>query len=230
MSAVGLARAGIVVMKQTHAADPASDRPERARQGAKGERTRQRIKDAFAELLGAKSFTSVTIADICRTSDITVGGFYFHFPSQEALLDEVMAEYIDVLVGDFEGALDDRASGALADEVCGAFLKAYSEQVGLARTFQQLTRLRSDYAARWRLASEDGMKMLAARLGLERRDLAPDRAQFLAYALITMIVSKLDLVYVYPDRSGAAAATSRSALAGELAELWRRMAASQEPA
>jgi AcrR family transcriptional regulator len=220
----------MVVMKQTHTPDLTPDRSERARQGAKGERTRQRIKDAFAELLGAKSFTAVTIADICRTSDITVGGFYFHFPSQEALLDEVMTEYIDVLVGDFERALNDHASGALADEVCGAFLKAYSEQVGLARTFQQLTRLRSDYAARWRLASEGGMRMLAGRLGLERPDLAPDRAQFLAYALITMIVSKLDLVYVYRDRSGAAAATSRAALAGELAELWRRMAASQEPA
>jgi AcrR family transcriptional regulator len=217
-------------MRQTNAADLAPDKPERLRQGAKGERTRQRIKAAFADLLGAKSFTSVTIADICRTSDITVGGFYFHFASQEALLDEVMAEYLEALVGDFDAALEGDGRGDLAAAVCGAFLKAYSERIGLARTFQQLTRMRSDYALRWRLASEAEMEKLAARLRAERLDLAPDPARFLAYGLITMIISRLDLVYVYRDRSEAAAATSPAALAGELAELWRRMAASQEPA
>ena len=45
-----------------------------------------------------------------------------------------------------------------------------------------------------------------------------------------MVVSRLDLVYVYRDRSGAQAAASRAALAGELAALWTRMAASPEPA
>jgi AcrR family transcriptional regulator len=220
----------MAAMKQTNGAELAPDRPERARQGAKGERTRQRIKEAFADLLGGKSFTSVTIADICRTSDITVGGFYFHFPSQEALLDEVMAEYLSGLIGDFEAALDDRRGAGLAEAVCGAFVKAYSERVGLARTFQQLTRLRSDYAARWRLASEGAMARLAKRLEGARPDLAPERTLFLAYALITMVVSRLDLVYVYRDRSGAQAAASRAALAGELAALWTRMAASPEPA
>jgi AcrR family transcriptional regulator len=217
-----------IAMRQT--INPAPDKPERTRQGAKGERTRGRIKAAFADLLGAKSFTSVTIADICRTSDITVGGFYFHFGSQEALLDEVMTEYIEALVGDFEAALEDRPRGGLADAVCGAFLKAYSERVGLARTFQQLTRMRSDYALRWRLASEAAMEMLADRLRAERPDLAPDRARFLAYGLVTMIISRLDLVYVYRDRSGRTATPPREALGRDLVEFWKRMAASRDAA
>ncbi|HEX4198266.1 MAG TPA: TetR/AcrR family transcriptional regulator [Caulobacteraceae bacterium] len=204
--------------------DLSADKPERARQGAKGERTKQRIKAAFADLLAGKSFTSITIADICRTSDITVGGFYFHFASQEDLLDEVIAEYIDVLVGDFDAAIDDRRGTALAEAVCGAFLKAYSEQAGLARTFQQLTRMRSDYASRWRVASEGGMRRLGESLAVERPDLAPDRALFLAHALVTMIMSKLDLIYVYRDRSGKTAAASSATLARDLTQLWRRMA------
>ena len=217
-------------MRQTNAANLAPDKPERGRQGAKGERTRQRIKTAFADLLGVKSFTSVTIADICRTSDITVGGFYFHFASQEALLDEVMGEYLEALVGDFDAALEGDERGDLAAAVCGAFLKAYSERIGLARTFQQLTRMRTDYALRWRLASEVEMGKLAARLRTERPDLAPDRARFLAYGLVTMIVSRLDLVYVYRDRSGRTGSTPREVLARELAGLWKRMAAGQDPA
>jgi hypothetical protein len=120
---------------------------------------------------------------------------------------------------------DDADGGELAGAVCGAFLTAYSERGGLARTFQQLIRLKSDYAVRWRLASQGAMARLATRLRRVRPGLAGEQALFLAYALVTMIVSKLDLVYVYRGRSGAQAAASRAALAGELGELWTRMAA-----
>jgi AcrR family transcriptional regulator len=208
--------------RQSIGAADAPDRRELGRQGVKGEQTRQRIKSAFADLLERTSFASVTIADICRTSDITVGGLYFHFPSQEELLDEVMAEYVERLIGDLDAALE---ATALAEAVCAAFLKAYTEKVGLARTFQQLTRMRSDYATRWREASERSLLRLASRLGEARADLAPDRACFLAFALVTMIMSRLDLVYVYRDRSETAAAAASTTLLAELTEVWRRMAA-----
>jgi AcrR family transcriptional regulator len=190
----------------------------------KGERTRQRIKSAFAELLEIKSFASVTIADICRTSDITVGGFYFHFASQEDLMDEVMAEYVDGLVADVRAALTEAQGAALANAVCGAFLDAYSQRGGLARTFQQLTRMRSDYAVRWRQASDWLVARLGEILALERTDLSPERVRFLAYALIIMIMSKLDLVYVYHEHPAEAAGVGREALERELCELWGRMA------
>jgi AcrR family transcriptional regulator len=174
---------GVIATKDTAAAAPAPDR--RGRHGVKGERTRRRIKSAFAELLDGKGFASVTIADICRTADITVGGFYFHFASQEELLDEAMAEYAAALLGDLEAALEDGGAD-LAEAVCEAFLEAYCDRAGLARTFQQLTRMRSDYALRWRTASRSVMQKLAERLGVERADLAPDQAAFLAYALVTI--------------------------------------------
>jgi AcrR family transcriptional regulator len=211
---------GTIPTRQTIDPVGALDRREPGRQGVKGERTRQRIKAAFAGLLERKSFASVTIADICRTSDITVGGLYFHFPSQEQLLDEVMAAYVARLVGDLEAALEETQ---LANAVCSAFLKAYSETAGLAGAFQQLTRLRPDYALRWRTASELTLLRLAERLRASRVDLSADRATFLAYALVTMIMSRLDLVYVYRGRSASAAAPAT--LHAELAELWRRMAA-----
>jgi AcrR family transcriptional regulator len=217
---------GAIAAKETNRAGDPTDRREPGRQGIKGERTRQRIKAAFAELLERKSFASITIADICRTSDITVGGLYFHFPSQEQLLDEMMAEYVAALVGALEAALD---QPDLAEAVCAAFVEAYSGRIGLARTFQQLTRMRADYAARWRAGSAPALTRLAQRIGDERGELAPDKATFLAYALVTMIMSKLDLVYVYRGRGEAAAAASRTALAAELPLLWRRMAAGGTP-
>ncbi len=101
----------------------------------KGERTRGRIKEVFAELLENKSFASITIADICRASDVTVGGFYFHFVSQDELLNEVMWQYADDLMRVVDAAIIDGPRTPLAVSVCSAFLRAYAAQSGLARRF-----------------------------------------------------------------------------------------------
>jgi AcrR family transcriptional regulator len=213
--------------------DPVSTvvgKPAPVRPGNKGERTRLRIKAAFGELLEVKSFATVTIADICRTSDITVGGFYFHFASQEELLDEVMAEYVGDLISDVRAAMAEARDDALAQAVCGAFVGVYSQRAGLARTFQQLTRMRSDYAARWRQASEKTIAQLGEILAQERPDLSDERARFLGYALIIMIMSKLDLVYVYQEHAAGAAGADRAALERELCVLWARMTQLQQAA
>lgn len=194
----------------------------------KGERTRERIKADFAALLQSQAFASVTIADICRASGITVGGFYFHFASQEDLLEEVMTEHLAALLGDLDAALDGVRPGAsLAQAVCGAFLTAYATRTGLARTFLQLTRMRADYATRWRDASEGAINRLSARIARERPDLAEPKALFLAYALVAMVMSRLDLVYVYRGRA-LTAGVIQPALLGELVELWDRMVGGAE--
>jgi AcrR family transcriptional regulator len=217
-----MARPSGAIAKPAPSAPAPPEAAERARLSNKGERTRQRIKAAFSELLEVKSFTSVTIADICRISEITVGGFYFHFASQEDLLDEVMAEYVERLIGEVDAALAGSRPEPAARAVCQAFLKAYSERSGLARTFQQLTRMRSDYAARWRSASEPAIARLGETLRLERPGLTAERARFLAYALVTMIISKLDLVYVYREHGGGAA-PEPGRLERDLVGLWGRM-------
>lgn len=188
----------------------------------KGERTRQRIKDAFAELLAEKNFAALTIADICRKSDITVGGFYFHFAGQEELLDEVMNEYSQALWADVDVAMAVAGSADPAVAVCATFVGAYEHKNGLARAFQQLTRMRSDYAQRWRAASGPRIERLADILRGERPDLAREKAHLLAHVLMTMIVSQLDLVYVFAGRGRSG--RGRDIVAG-LVETWGRMVA-----
>jgi AcrR family transcriptional regulator len=186
----------------------------------KGERTRARIRSAFSELLAHKSFAAITISDLCRTAEITVGGFYFHFPNQDALLDEVMREYGD----DLGQALDDAMTAegpGLAGSICAALVSAYQERNGLARTFQQLRRTRVEYAARWRAITDPRIAQLAAILARERSDLSAQKAAFLAHALITMVVSQLDLTFVYVDRSRTVA--TAAALTKNLTLLWHRM-------
>jgi AcrR family transcriptional regulator len=202
---------------------------DRVRASNKGERTRERIKFGFSALLNDKSFAAITISDICRSSGITVGGFYFHFASQEALLDEVMGEHIGRLIADVEAALIDAAlldagGEAAASAVCRAFLAAYSERNGLARTFQQLTRMRVDYAARWREASTPAIARLGQALERSRADLIPERARFLAYSLVAMIISKLDQVYVYRGLGRAAGHRPVDDIEQDLVRTWMRLA------
>lgn len=188
--------------------------------GNKGERTRARIKEAFCELLARKSFASLTISDICRTADITVGGLYFHFASQDALLDEVMWEYVDELGRALDEAMEAKGE-RLADSVCAALVGAYQERNGLARTFQQLRRMRAAYAERWRAIIGPRIVRMAAILSRKRPDLSASKTMFLAHALMTMTVSQLDLAYVYGDRHRTI--LPEAALTEKLVVLWHRM-------
>jgi len=52
--------------------------------------TRRRILDAADELLKTKGFESASVADVMRRAGLTVGGFYAHFPSKDALGQEAL--------------------------------------------------------------------------------------------------------------------------------------------
>ena len=41
--------------------------------------TRQTIKDTFLELLKQKSFTKITVTEICKNAEINRGTFYLHY-------------------------------------------------------------------------------------------------------------------------------------------------------
>ena len=41
--------------------------------------TRQTIKDTFLELLNQKSFTKITVTEICKNAEINRGTFYLHY-------------------------------------------------------------------------------------------------------------------------------------------------------
>jgi AcrR family transcriptional regulator len=51
----------------------------------RAEETRRRILDAAAAAFGERGFAGTSLNDLIRSSGVTKGGFYFHFPSKEAL-------------------------------------------------------------------------------------------------------------------------------------------------
>ncbi|HEV2895720.1 MAG TPA: ScbR family autoregulator-binding transcription factor [Actinomycetota bacterium] len=51
----------------------------------RGTETRRRILEVAAEAFGDRGYAGTSLNDVLRASGVTKGGFYFHFPSKEAL-------------------------------------------------------------------------------------------------------------------------------------------------
>jgi AcrR family transcriptional regulator len=81
----------------------------------KGGRTRQRILETVANLLGEHSFDQISIAEITRRAEVTRPAFYFHFPSKgaavAAILEELFEEFITVADAWYEHPSGDPLAG-----------------------------------------------------------------------------------------------------------------------
>jgi AcrR family transcriptional regulator len=78
-----------------------SERPQRA----DAQRNRARVLDAAEELF-AESGNGATIEDIAKRAGVGVGTVCRHFPTKQALLDEVLTQSFRELVADADEALD----------------------------------------------------------------------------------------------------------------------------
>ncbi|OPX57549.1 MAG: DNA-binding transcriptional repressor AcrR [Methanobacterium sp. PtaB.Bin024] len=77
--------------------------------------TKSRILETAFKLFLKKGFADVSLNEIIRESDITTGGFYYHFDSKDTLLVEVIKRYIfnyfsSVIeqIRDFEGTPEEK--------------------------------------------------------------------------------------------------------------------------
>jgi AcrR family transcriptional regulator len=60
---------------------------------AKGMRTRERILQTAADLFHQRGVNATTVGDVLRASGTGKGQFYQHFPSREALVNEVLERH-----------------------------------------------------------------------------------------------------------------------------------------
>ena len=51
----------------------------------RGSETRRRILEVAAEAFADRGYAGTSLSDVLKASGVTKGGFYFHFPSKEAL-------------------------------------------------------------------------------------------------------------------------------------------------
>lgn len=64
--------------------------PARGTRGSKAERTRKRILDAAARVLSVNGYAGFRLADVAEAAQLQPPTIYYHYPSREDLIEEVM--------------------------------------------------------------------------------------------------------------------------------------------
>jgi len=65
---------------------------------ARAARSGAALRQALLRLLAEKPFDQITVRDICARADVHYATFFRHHAGKEALLDDIAAEQIDILV------------------------------------------------------------------------------------------------------------------------------------
>jgi TetR/AcrR family transcriptional repressor of nem operon len=86
------------------------------------EETRARILAAAGRLLREGGYAATGVADLMNASHLTVGAFYAHFDSKEALFSEVVARSLDGIADSLLKGLDDTRGFPFVREIARRYL------------------------------------------------------------------------------------------------------------
>ena len=87
---------------------------EGGRKMRKGEKTKQKLIEAAAELFGRYDFDSVTVDAIVEAAGIAKGTFYIYFESKDALIATLLSDYVNSVDADYKAHLDSLPSETTA--------------------------------------------------------------------------------------------------------------------
>lgn len=97
--------------------EPKSEKPE-TRRGQQARESKDRIYETGIELFTEKGFDDTSIAEICRKAGCSVGAFYHHFSSKDAIIEEKFRR-VDREVVRWGKAGSAGKSGAEPERSCG---------------------------------------------------------------------------------------------------------------
>lgn len=80
----------------------------------KGEKTKQKLIEAAAELFGRYNFDNVTVDAIVEAAGIAKGTFYIYFESKDALIATLLSDYVNSVDADYKAHLDSLPSETTA--------------------------------------------------------------------------------------------------------------------
>jgi TetR/AcrR family transcriptional regulator, transcriptional repressor for nem operon len=88
------------------------------------ERSHESILRSAAQLLRERGIAGARVAEVMRGAGLTVGGFYAHFASKEALIDEVLERAAGAMSERLFARLDEKPPSARAGIVLRRYLSA----------------------------------------------------------------------------------------------------------
>lgn len=84
-------------------------------------RTRQLLQQAFLELLREKGFASITVQDIAERATVNRATFYAHYEDKYALMDSMLREHFQQMVGSKLSPLPQWGVGSLRILISAVF-------------------------------------------------------------------------------------------------------------
>lgn len=98
------------------------------------------ILRSAAKVFAAKGFSSATVRDIADEADILSGSLYYYFDSKEAIVEEVLVEYLDEMIRGYHAAV------AQAETPTEALEQLIAQALrGLVDNREQVTILQNDW-------------------------------------------------------------------------------------
>lgn len=155
------------------------------------ERTHENILRSAASLLRERGVAGARVADVMQRAGLTVGGFYAHFPSKEALIDEALCRTATELRAQLFGELrgqDDVISGVLRRYLS----KAHRDNAELGCPFPAVVSEIATTAPEHRDALASELEKMSAELAAHVHDgELPKR--HIALALAALMIGGLSL-------------------------------------
>jgi TetR/AcrR family transcriptional repressor of nem operon len=154
------------------------------------ERTHEDILASAARLLRGKGVSGARVADVMAGAGLTVGGFYAHFASKEALIDEALRRTARELRASLFAGLDTKPEADRAEVVLKRYLSArHRDDPNTGCPFPAI-------AGEIATAHEAHRPVLAEQVGAlirELEPLMPGRARTMAVGMVALMYGGLSM-------------------------------------
>lgn len=195
------------------------------RQGRKGTRTRQMIKQAVAQLLIEKDVSNIVLDDICKATGLTVGAFYFHFKNKDAALEEVAIDSIEQFYLGFRNisGQDDSVRAELRD-IMALLIRTVSDHPQLVRLVFNVVPLSADARKVWWEHHDLACRRLARLISQLKGQDAPNREDEMAVQFMMLgMESYLENALSGREPGASIFKNDPVQFTNDLMDIWRRV-------
>lgn len=213
-----------------HYSDSLRDALDAGAFATKGDRTRQRLRIAAAEVLEAEGFQAMKVSEICERAEVAQGTFYVYFRDKVEIAVDVLMAFIDSIY-DLAKAVsrgkDDFESIRAANLF---FIKVYSANRGLMRCHVQMLSQEPAFGAAWEPRHRRWQETLGRSIARRTEGrLSGPAALAVATALEGMVFNHLFTTIVTRNELACDDGTRAEDMADMLSLLWYRAIFAADP-
>ena len=164
------------------------------------QRTRRKIVEAAARRFRERGYRAAGVDQVMEAAGLTAGGFYWHFPSKQALLAEALGLSLEQLRGQLLAGLDDLQGDEWLRAVVGRYLsRTHRDQPGGGCSLPALAGEIAREGRRPRAALQSYLEQVVAELSPRTAPLAGLPAEERVLATLALLVGALLLARAVPD-------------------------------